>query len=249
MAKQNGILKFRGTIDDLNFYQSQDGQLVRKKTSVDAARIASDPSFIRTRENGAEFGAAGKAGKIIRDALKPLMADVADNRVTSRITKLMSDIRKLDKTSVRGKRTPAIGLQSAEGKALLKGFNFNIDAVLSSVLSTAFTVDTATGVITLQPIVPLNDILFPPAATHLVISGGFANVDLASGVYELQQTSTPSTPIDAQTLNITLNPPAVPAGTGTKLFLLKIEFFQNVNGADYSLNNGAYNALSIVEVA
>src|SRR6185312_9957110 len=73
MAKQNGLLKFRGTIDDLNFYQSKDGQLVRKKTSIDAARIASDPSFIRTRENGAEFGAAGKAGKVLRDALKPMM--------------------------------------------------------------------------------------------------------------------------------------------------------------------------------
>jgi hypothetical protein len=30
--------------------------------------------------------------------------------------------------------------------------------------------------------------------------------------------------------------------------LLKIEFFQSVNGVQYSLKNGAYNALRVIEV-
>jgi hypothetical protein len=45
-----------------------------------------------------------------------------------------------------------------------------------------------------------------------------------------------------------LTPAASPAGAGTDLYLLQIEFFQEVNGVQYTLKNGAYNSLSIVEV-
>ena len=66
MAKQKGIIKLEGTIGDITFYKSQDGYLAREKGGIDANRIASDPAFQRTRENGSEFGAAGKAGKMLK---------------------------------------------------------------------------------------------------------------------------------------------------------------------------------------
>jgi hypothetical protein len=55
--------------------------------------------------------------------------------------------------------------------------------------------------------------------------------------------------INATAGTVTLTPTAVPAGTGTKVYMLKVEFFQLLNGVQYSLKNGAYNALAIVEVA
>jgi hypothetical protein len=70
MAKQKGIIKLEGTIGDITFYKSQDGYLAREKGGVPADRIANDPAFQRTRENGAEFGAAGKAGKVLRNAIR-----------------------------------------------------------------------------------------------------------------------------------------------------------------------------------
>jgi hypothetical protein len=71
MARQKGIIKLKGTIGDITFYKTQDGHLAREKGGIDASRIASDPAFQRTRENGSEFGRAGKAGKILRTALRP----------------------------------------------------------------------------------------------------------------------------------------------------------------------------------
>ena len=62
MARQKGIIKLKGTIGDITFYKTQDGHLAREKGGIDASRIASDPAFQRTRENGSEFGRAGKAG-------------------------------------------------------------------------------------------------------------------------------------------------------------------------------------------
>ena len=60
MAKQKGIIKLDGTIGGITFYKSQDGYLAREKGGVPAEKIANDPAFQRTRENGEEFGLAVK---------------------------------------------------------------------------------------------------------------------------------------------------------------------------------------------
>lgn len=70
MAQQKGIIPLKGTIGNITFYKSKDGFLAREKGSLDATRIANDPAFQRTRENGAEFGRAGKAGKVLRTAFR-----------------------------------------------------------------------------------------------------------------------------------------------------------------------------------
>jgi len=81
MAKQKGIIKLEGTIGEITFYKSQDGFLAKGKGGIPADRIANDPNFQRTRENGAEFGNAGRAGKVLRNAIRGLLQNTADNRM------------------------------------------------------------------------------------------------------------------------------------------------------------------------
>ncbi|MDQ6812225.1 MAG: hypothetical protein M3040_00575, partial [Bacteroidota bacterium] len=146
MAKLNGILKIEGTLQDMTFYKSQDGHLVRTKGGVSGDRIANDPAFERTRENGTEFGISATAGKLLRDTVRIMMATSSDNRVTSRLTQAMSQIKNFDTTNARGERTVGVGLSTSDGKAVLKGFNFNDSALLGGILYKAYSVDTATGV-------------------------------------------------------------------------------------------------------
>ena len=233
----------------MTFYKSQDGDLVREKGGVDASRIANDPAFARTRENGAEFGEAGSKGKLIRDALRSLMMNAADGRVTSRLTQKMTEVLKIDATNVRGSRTAAAGLTDDAGKALLKGFDFNINAILKSILFKKYVVDPGTGVITINGLVPLNDVAYPSGATHMTITGASAVIDFDLAESDVELTNSVNLPIDAVSSNIQLIPAAVPGGTGIKFYLLKVEFFQIVNGLQYGLKNGAYNALTIVDVA
>ena len=61
MAQQKGIIKLKGKIGDISFYKTQDGHLAREKGGVDASRIANDAAFVRTRENGAEFGSSASS--------------------------------------------------------------------------------------------------------------------------------------------------------------------------------------------
>lgn len=249
MARQKGIIKLKGKIGDLSFYKTQDGHLAREKGGVDASRIANDPAFIRTRENGAEFGSSASSGKLVRSALRTMLMTAGDNRVTSRLTKLMTDIKNLDATSVRGKRAVGVAIALAPAKALLKGFNFNNKAILGSILFKPYTVATATGIITINGLVPINDIAYPTGATHISIKGSWAKVDFNTNVSDVKLSNVVNLPIDAVLSNVVLTPTAVPAGAGTNLFVLQIEFFQMVNGVQYTLKDGSYNALSIVEVA
>ena len=104
MDRQKGIIKLKGTIGDISFYKTQDGYLAREKGGIEGSRMANDPAFVRTRENGVEFGRAGAAGKVLRNALRMLLQNSADGRVTSRITQSMVKVVKADAASDRGLR-------------------------------------------------------------------------------------------------------------------------------------------------
>jgi len=248
MARQTGIIKIKGKIGDLSFYKTKDGHLAREKGGVEADRIKNDPAFVRTRENGAEFGASAQSGKFSRDALRPIANTASDNRVVSRMTKLMTKIKNLDATSIRGKRNAGVAMALASAKALLKGFEFNANALMGSVLYKPYAVNTTTGVITIPGLVPVNDVAWPAGATHISLTGCYGNLNYATSIADVKLTNVVNLVIDGTTTAVTLTPVAVPAGTGAKVFLLKIEFFQLVNGVQYSLKNGAYNALKVIEV-
>lgn len=248
MAKQKGIIKLDGTIGGISFYKSKDGYLAREKGGVEADRIKNDPAFVRTRENGSEFGGSARSGKVLRDAIRTIMQNASDSRVTARLTKLMTQIKNLDATSVRGERNVGVGIATPEAKALLNGFNFNDKAILGSILFNPFAVDTGTGVITLDDLIPINDLNAPPGATHITLRGAWGKVDFTTGDSDVQESNVVNLPIDATSTNVVLTPAAAAGGVGTDIYLLMVEFFQEVNGNQYSLKNGAYNALAIIEV-
>ena len=159
MARQSGLIKLKGTLDNVNFYKTKDGNLARMKTSVDAKRIATDPAFERTRENGKEFGSSAGSGKLLRDAVRPLAMNASDSRVVARLTKTMSQIKNLDAINSRGNRVVAEGIQTPAGLNTLKGFDFNNQALLSSLFFNSYSVNTVSGEIVVTDLIPTNRIV------------------------------------------------------------------------------------------
>src|SRR5688500_8043925 len=103
MSKQDGLLQFKGAIENLSFYKTKrNGYSVRKKTGVSAARVATDPKFARTRENGQEFGRACKAGKLLRTAFADMLDNTSDGGMGLRLNKQCHLALKEDKVSDRG---------------------------------------------------------------------------------------------------------------------------------------------------
>ena len=248
MARQKSILKLQGTIGGISFYKSKDGYLAREKGGVDASRIANDPGFARTRENGAEFGNSASSGKLLRDAVRVLGKDASDGRITSRLTQIMAQIKNMDEANARGERHVGEGMSKDEAKALLIGFNFNVNAVLGAVLHRPFNVDTETGEITIAELTPLNDINLPSGASHIILKSGFASVNFATGESEMTVSAPLRIATNAATQAVSLKPATAPVIEGTHFLLLSIDFVQEVNNVDYSLNNNSYNVLAIVSV-
>ena len=249
MAKQKGIIKLDGTIGGITFYKSQDGYLAREKGGVPADRIANDPAFQRTRENGEEFGRAGKAGKLLRNAIRAMLQNASDSRMVSRLTQKMVEVIQEDTTNPRGLRNVIDG--EAE---LLEGFEFNISGKLGTTLYAPFTatIDRVAGTLTanIPAFVPINMLAAPGGSTHFKIVSAGAEVDFENETFVMNNQATAVLPWDATATAVINLVNAVTANSTHPLFLaLGIEFYQEVNGQMYPLKNGAYNALALVKVS
>jgi hypothetical protein len=241
-------MKLEGTIGDITFYKSKDGYLAKEKGGIPADRIANDPNFQRTRENGAEFGRAGNAGKVLRNALRALLQNAKDPRVVSRLTTEFVKVIQADLTSQRGLRNVIDG--EAE---LLEGFDFNINAKLGTTLYAPFTatINRVTGELTanIPAFIPINMIAAPSGATHFRIVSAAAEIDFTNEVFVIDSNETADLPWDGVATAVINHVNNVTANSTHPLFLvLGIQFYQEVNGIKYSLKNGAYNALNIVKV-
>lgn len=248
MAKQTGIIKLKGTIGGISFYKTSDGHLAREKGGIEKSRIQNDPAFQRTRENGSEFGRAGKGGKVLRNAIRVLLQNAKDKRVVSRLTKDLVAITKTDTTNDRGSRT----LQDGDLN-LLEKFEFNLNGKLGATLFTTYTkaFDRVSGDATLNiaAFSPTIRIAAPAGTTHFKVVMGAAELDFENEVSVFENDETVISPYDsADTAPIALTASITANSLLPVIQVLGIEFYQEVNGQMYPLKNGAYNALSIVTV-
>lgn len=249
MAKQKGIIPLKGTIGNITFYKSGDGFLAREKTSVDAKRIANDPAFQRTRENGAEFGRAGNGTKILRTAFRALIQKASDRLLTSRLTRKMMEVIKADLTNERGRRNIIDGESE-----LLQGFEFNDGGKLSATFFAPLTatIDRVAGELSVNipSFIPAAMVTAPVGTTHFRIISGGAEIDFENKTYVAEHSDAGELPWDnVATAVIDLTHHVTANSTHPLFLVLGIEFLQEVNGTFYPLKNGAYNALALVKVS
>lgn len=248
MARQRSIIKLDGTIGDITFYKSKDGYLAREKGGIPADRIRNDPAFQRTRENGAEFGRAGKSGKVLRNSIRAMLQNSSDSRMVSRLTKEMVKVIQMDQVNPRGQRNVIDG--EAE---LLQGFDFNINGKLGNTLyvPVTTTLDRVTGDanVDIAAFVPTVDIAAPGGTTHFKLISAGMEIDFENETFNTESSETAILPWD-NTPSAPVNlANALSANSTSPLFLvLGVEFYQEVNGEKYPLKNGAFNALQIIKV-
>ncbi|WP_316831866.1 hypothetical protein [Pedobacter aquatilis] len=249
MARQEGIIKLNGRIGDLTFYKTRNGYQAREKGGVAGERISTDPRFQRTRENMAEFGRATKAGKFLRSAFKVLTNQLADKGVSNRLMKEMLKVIQADSLNERGLRM----VLDAETE-LLTGFEFNINAAVSSTVSVVYatSIDRASGVLEIElPDFSARDLIVSPqGATHFKISAAAAMLNFEDEVFELSTKDSDMLEVkDINVASFNLQCQLTAASAKPLFLLFGISFYQRVNEFDYPLSNGAFNGLSLVQIA
>ena len=246
MGRQDSVIQLVGAVGNLSFYKTRDGYMARKKGGVSADRIKFDPKYARTRENLAEFARAGRAAKVFRNAFLTAVPS-ADSRMTSRLISVMREVIRQDLVNPHGERNVI------DGEALvLQGFEFNLASTLKAAFRPQVTtsIDRATGIMLVDiPAFAEKLVSKPDGATHFRLISAGAAIDFGEGVYTLATAQSDNLAISESAHEPLQLSQAVTPGSAHPLFLaLGIEFLQVINNVQKPLNNGAFNAMAIVQV-
>jgi hypothetical protein len=249
MPRQKSILPLQGTVGEINFFKSGDGYRMRAKGGVTKERIATDPRFERTRENGAEFGAAGKAGKVLRISLLTLIETASDKRMISRLVREIFQVFQADQKNPRGSRNMVDG-----DVTRLEGFEFNAQGSMSTTFFAPYSIniDRVTGEckITVPTFVPTKFVTAPLGSTHFQLVSGASEVDFKNVSFKNDFHSTPEIPwTNAPTNEIVLTNTVSPNSTNPIFLAFGVQYYQLFNGTMYPLKSGAFNALALVKVS
>ena len=248
MATQTGILGIQGTVGGLVF--AKDGS-IRQKPASNKASFNSKASLQRTRENAAEFGLAAQDAKLIRQALRAQIAAATDRRMVSRLTQSVRDIIGLDSIHDRGQRQTI-----ADNCGGLQGFNFNKVANLGQSFFAPYTVEAngANVSLLIPTLNPQTDVSAPQGSTHYELVYGAVAVNFATKTFTVGAVGTPLAVQEllatAQSnVSIVATLPAAPTVDELVIAVVGINYYQQINGKLYPLNNNTSNPLSIEYVS
>lgn len=248
MAKVKGLLQFYGTIDGITLYRLEGQSVARKAKSISKKKYKTSPNYASFRDAGKEMGSAAKMSSAFRQPLKVYTHGIAENRMYSRVNALMRKLILLDGISLRGERTVANGIATAEGKNLVKGFEFNVHKSLAQTLQCGYTLDVATGTIQLTDFTPKKDLKSPVGTTHVGMQLLCYDFDFRTKNYQLKGSEPEMIALEENSFSLDLSVSDLPDVIGTRMYLLRILFYQEVNGV-FSMLQGTHNGLvTVLEV-
>ncbi len=215
---------------------------------VSAERMATDPNFERTRENAAEFAAAGKAAYLLRSIFRDVTVYAKDKITQARLLTVCKRVLSTDGVSNRGERSVANG-----DHLQFKNFNFNGRAGIRDTLYVRcpVTIDRVTGkaTVAIPSFVPKTMVQAAKGTTHYKIVAGASAINFNTGDSSFMRAETGHLPWDqlpTAAANLVLDFP--PNSPDTVFVALCVEFTQQTNGQYYPLKTGRSNAATIVAV-
>lgn len=247
MPKQKGTHRLLGTTGDMTYQKTADGYLAKEKLHISSDKFKTSESYARVRENIAEFGRAGKAGKLLRLAFQAILKKTADGRMSSRLTTEFLRIIKSDPVSDRGQRAILLG-----DIGTMVGFDFNVSQGLVQAFHPPFTsaVNRATGQVTITvPTFQVRDgFTIPLGATHARLVAGAALLDFDAGTHVSNVAYSTDLVLGEESVAaINLTPQVTAASTLPVFVVLGIQYYMSTNSKLYDLNK-AFNALSLVNI-
>ena len=232
----------------MTFAHTKNGVVVREKTSLNKARIDTDPAYARTRENNADFKTAAKSAKLVSSAFRASLPGARDSGIFTRSLKFMKQALNFDTTNARGQRNVVDGQLT-----VMEGFNFNAGTPLDSIFFVPFTatINRTSGEleVVLPAYIPVDSMIAPVNATHfrIIATGAELNFTDYQEVHDKQQTldlALNSTATTSTTLTCTL-----PANSTQPLVLaLGIEFLMQSGATKYPLKDGSAHAIIKLDV-
>ena len=173
MAKVTAPIKISGTLDDLNFVITSDGNnyvRMKGKTGITAEAFRNNPIFNPIREQGKEWGYCSVKSKSFRQLVPLFFNQAKDGSFAGRTIKLVSEILQEDRAKPKGYKKLETAYHSEAVPELVTGFEGNRTRPLAKTLRTDYSYDPHSSNFTLPDFCPETKIDWPEAhATHLTI--------------------------------------------------------------------------------
>jgi len=246
MARQLGANKNTGFIDGIIYYEMEGDYFARSSSAPSRRQVLRDKRFKRTRENAREFGRASEAATLVKRSIPVLLYRVCDNRVSSRLTGLFRKIINFDTKSKRGRRKPGIALEGAEARAMLRGFEFNKNGLVRTLLKSTCVIEE--DALRIRNFIPKRDLNYPEGATHACFKGACSIIDFGEMKSATYYSEELVFAIDETMVNAELMLPMTETIGVVRFYFLRIDFLQELNGEMYVVNDRRFNGLFIAEV-
>ena len=266
MARQKGHIKYVGTLGEVRHFKikGNEGYFAGLKGGPSAEQIASDPAFVRTRENMNEFGGSAITGKSLRTSIAGLTRNNGDSQVTGRVTAIMKKINLEDGSEARGQRAILITV----APQYLQGFEFNKFTSFNGAFNAPYTITPTaardSSTLDIPSFNPLDRMYVPAGATHFKIINAIAvlsdfEYNSITRVYEPKDGTTNGLtdvqdsgylPVNAATglISVVSTLPGSPTISAdvSVVNVLAVEFYQEVNSNYYLFSQG--NAMKVAKI-
>ena len=247
MAKVIAPFKISGTLDDLNFYTTNDGNnyvRMKGKTGITKEEFKNNPVFDPIREHGKEWGYCSKKGRSFRQMAALLFQKAKDGSFAGRSIKLLREILEEDNTNPKGSRTLEEGFKSRHIPEILLGFEGNRNRPLHQVLKTDFKYTPEANTLQIQDFNPESHLAWPmEEATHVQLQMATADWNPTD---ECSATSYSQELILEKTHNATITLyTEIPKGNNWKITFLYIGFLNQQRRKTHPLHR-KYNTASLV---
>jgi hypothetical protein len=256
MSKQVGLVKLKGNMDGISFFQSEGQHLARMANGPSKERIRTDARFERTRENNNEFGGSALMGKAFRQAFSPVMS-MADPRFSARLTSVFKEIN-LQGAGARGKRPITLSQHGVHLTNLEFNVNRSVSNLFTGLIAATNSADRYTATITIDDVLLRKVVKVPEGATHVQFTQAIgvlsdyvfnealkkyvpvdANVDKMSVVTDSAFISIADTPVLNLAINTVLPTTAALNGDVSIVQCFGVSFYQQVEADFYPLLQGS----------
>jgi hypothetical protein len=187
MAKVVAPFLITGTLDDINFVVTADGNnyaRAKGKTGVTSTEFKNNPIYDRIRNQGQEFGHCSKKSVLFRQLAVRFNKLAKDGSVAGRANKLLFEILQEDNTQPQGQRTLAEGLKTTDGKEFLLFFESNKLRPLEKVLKIKQHHSPENQTVTLTDFITKEHLDWPEEATHVHLASATANWDYENDSFD-----------------------------------------------------------------
>ena len=167
MSKQMSMIKFKGKMDGISFYQKEGKYVARKANGPSRERILTDPKFERTRENMREFSGLALASGSLSLLFAPVK-NLRDTKLRGRVARVLRGIMVVDEGSLLGQRQVRLSQHRSDLKNLELNAQTPLKSLLTAKAETSHSADRKTASVELPDL--QNHMVYAPSqATHFQI--------------------------------------------------------------------------------